>query len=393
MRRAGQERQEQEKQLNMTFCVLSALAIVMVVAGHLGYNIMTVGDLFPYYSFHVPLFMFISGYFYREEEGRHPFSYVKKKVRRLIVPYLVWNLFYGVTAWAMRGAGFAMGEEISLRTLFVDPFLHGHQFAYNKASWFVPTLFIVEIINMWSRWILERIFPQTGKKAAGDAKEHQIADWIMLIGSLLAGILIVRLSIGGHLWKPYRRLIGRVLFLFPGFQMGQFYFKKLEDKDTLGNIPYFAVVTGIQVVLNICCNGLAFGAVWCNSFSNGPLVPYITTVTGIAFWLRVAKIAAPAVADNRAVRYLGTNTYMVMMHHLMVFMLLKMVIAYAAAHTGLCADFSSDSFRTDIYYVYLVRSAEHFKMVYLAAGVAAPLLLQYGIERAKTRIWLPASRR
>ena len=112
----------------MTFGILSGLAIIMVVAGHLGYNILTVGDLFPYYSFHVPLFMFISGYFYKETEETHPFGYVVKKARRLLMPYLIWNLVYGLTAWLMRWNGFAMGEEISLWTLFLAPFMHGYQF-------------------------------------------------------------------------------------------------------------------------------------------------------------------------------------------------------------------------------------------------------------------------
>lgn len=77
-----QASQNGNRQLNMTFCILSALAIIMVVAGHLGYSILTLGELFPYYSFHIPLFMFISGYFYRESEEEHPLLYIKKKVCR-----------------------------------------------------------------------------------------------------------------------------------------------------------------------------------------------------------------------------------------------------------------------------------------------------------------------
>ncbi len=149
--------QQKNDQLNMTFCVLSALAIIMVVAGHMGYSILTLDELFPYYSFHVPLFMFISGYFYRESEEEHPLSYVKKKVCRLIVPYLIWNLVYGLVAWGLRCAGFAMGEEISFYTLLAAPFLHGHQFAYNNAAWFVPVLFVVEMFNLCARLILGRI--------------------------------------------------------------------------------------------------------------------------------------------------------------------------------------------------------------------------------------------
>ncbi|MBO5208863.1 MAG: acyltransferase family protein [Lachnospiraceae bacterium] len=99
-----------KEKYNMTFCILSGIAIIMIVAGHVGYNILSVGDLFPYYSFHVPLFMFISGYFYKDIEEEHPFAYIKKKVKRLLVPYFIWNVLYGVIAWLLHFAGFGMGK-------------------------------------------------------------------------------------------------------------------------------------------------------------------------------------------------------------------------------------------------------------------------------------------
>lgn len=372
--------QQKKDQLNMTFCVLSALAIIMVVAGHMGYSILTMDELFPYYSFHVPLFMFISGYFYRESEEEHPLAYVKKKVRRLIVPYLIWNLIYGLVAWGLRSVGFAMGEEISFYTLLVAPFLHGHQFAYNNAAWFVPVLFTVEMLNLFARSILRRILRYLDRRE-GKQNGGEITEWLMLVGSLFVGMTVVWLAVGGHIWGNYRIMPGKILFLFPCFQMGQFYYRKLEKHDTLGNLPYFAIVIGIQVLLHVCCNGLAFSAVWCGSFANGPLIPYVTTVSGIAFWLRIARMIAPGLETSRAVRYLGRNTYAVMMHHLMAFMLVKTLLAGIAARTGDFADFDWELFRTDIYYVYLVRGAEHFKMVYLVAGITLPLLLQKGLDR------------
>ena len=57
----GSGLENDKTEYNITFGILTGTAIVMVVAGHLGYGVLTVGDLFPYYSFHVPLFMFISG--------------------------------------------------------------------------------------------------------------------------------------------------------------------------------------------------------------------------------------------------------------------------------------------------------------------------------------------
>lgn len=44
---------------NRQFQILSALGIIFVVAGHLGYGVFDIGGLFPYYSFHVYIFLFV----------------------------------------------------------------------------------------------------------------------------------------------------------------------------------------------------------------------------------------------------------------------------------------------------------------------------------------------
>lgn len=369
----------QKQTYNMTFCILSGLAMIMVVAGHLGYDLMAVGGLFPYYSFHVPLFMFISGYFYKDGEEEHPLAYVKKKCKRLLLPYLIWNLIYGLIALFLRTRGFAMGEEINFRTLFLMPFLHGYQFIYNYAAWFVPVLFIIEIINLLMRLIARRLLAFIRTVHA-----DSLLEWLYLIASLLVGMAVVYLAIGGHVWGNYKAP-GRILFLFPCFQMGQFYRKKLEKHDTLGNLPYFAILIGIQTLLHLCCNGLAFSSVWCTGFANGPLIPYMTIVSGIAFWLRIARILTPIAGESRAVQYLGRHTFTVMMHHVMVFMLIKIVLANIAAHSDFCADFDFEQYYANIDYIYLVRGVEHFKMIYLAAGIVIPLLLRYAAEAIITK--------
>ena len=59
-------------------------------------------------------------------------------------------------------------------------------------------------------------------------------------------------------------------------------------------------------------------------------------------------------------------------------MLVKMVLAGIASHTGYLTDFDFVRFFADIDYYYLVKGSEAFQMVYLAAGVGLPLLLQKG---------------
>lgn len=85
----------------------------------------------------------------------------------------------------------------------------------------------------------------------------------------------------------------------------------------------------------------------------------------------------PVMASSRAVRFLGQNTYTVMMHHVAVFMLIKAILAGIASGTAFCGDFDFAQFYSNIDYIYLVNGAEHFKMVYLAAGIVVPLALRY----------------
>ena len=61
---------------NKEFRILSAIGIILVVAGHLGYDAFDIGGLFPYYSFHVFIFLFVSGYFYKEEAEDRIVSYI-----------------------------------------------------------------------------------------------------------------------------------------------------------------------------------------------------------------------------------------------------------------------------------------------------------------------------
>mgnify|MGYP006862531833 FL=1 len=55
---------------NKEFRILSAIGMILVVAGHLGFNVFDVGGLFPYYSFHVFIFLFVFGYFYKKQSEK-----------------------------------------------------------------------------------------------------------------------------------------------------------------------------------------------------------------------------------------------------------------------------------------------------------------------------------
>lgn len=360
-----------DKQINTVFRVLSAFAILLVVAGHADFHILDMGGLFPYYSFHVTVFLFISGYFYEETAERETGAYLCRKAYRLLAPYFIWNLFYGLFATVLHGLGFTEGRNIGFWELFVEPFLGGHQFGWNFPSWFVPALFVVEVLNVFMR------------KALGWLRWNK--EWLILSACLLAGMFTVWLAIGGHVWGYYK-FPGRILFMMPCYQMGYFYKKKLEKRDTLPDGIYFGVLLVLQLVIVYSCRGLAYSVVWCTSFANGPAVPYLTAVTGIAFWLRVSKILAPFLGKCAGVDWLGRNTYAVMMHHMLGFLLVKGILYGVYMFSPWCRDFDAAAFFGDAGYVYVPAGMNAFRWVYVAAGIAVPFLLKKGAQETRRMV-------
>ena len=361
----------EKKRDNDTFRILSAIGIILIVAGHADFQIFDLGGLFPYYSFHVAIFLFISGYFYDESDEVHIGAYIRRKARRLLVPYFLWNLFYGFLAAALKYFGFIIGDGISFKTLFLDPFLTGHQFGYNFPAWFVPALFLVEVINVCMRRVLTAI--------------RLNREYLIMAAVLLTGILTVWFAIGGHVWGYYK-FPGRILFMLPAFELGQLYKKKLERKDTLPSGIYFSVLFIVQLVVVFSCAGLAYSTVWCASFANGPVVPFVTMVTGIAFWLRVSKILSPLLPELRGIRQIGENTYGIMMHHIFAFFLVKEAFFALSLFTPWCADFDKAAFLTDVNYIYLLNGIDVSKWIYMAAGIVIPLLIGKVSEKGYHRL-------
>lgn len=348
---------------NMQFCLLSALGMIFVVDGHLGHSFFDIGGLFQYYSFHMQLFVFISGYFYRCGSEEHIGSYIQRKFQRLMIPYFIWNLIYGLIAGYLRGHGFTFGEPLSLYRLFVEPFRLGYQFTLNHAAWFVPTLFLTETVHV--------LLVRAGHRIkAGCALRT-----LFCFGLGIAGIFLSKHIGTGGFMLP----IIKVMFLLPIYSAGVWYRERLEERDKVGNAVYFSILIGAALLLLYSGKTLIYAVSHCQDFP-GYLLPYATAALGIAFWLRVSRILSPVCQNSRLVYWLGRNTFPVMMHHMMAFFLFNTLFAVAASHTSLFAGFDFAAYKTDFYYCYVPKGIVQFKIVYLAAGIMAPLLLQKGID-------------
>lgn len=121
------------------------IGIFLVFLGHTALPY----PLFIYlFSFHMPLFFFLSGYLYRPGKHNSWWDFLKSKFKKLIIPYA---LFFAILFiyWILigRAIGDIQNLNVKISTIFYEFF---YASAYLKTPfaplWFLLTLFWVELI-------------------------------------------------------------------------------------------------------------------------------------------------------------------------------------------------------------------------------------------------------
>ena len=358
---------------NYTFVFLYAIGSILIVASHCGNGgINLFFDIFPPYAFHLGLFMFCSGYFYKSKNEDNFRGYFLKKVKRLIIPMYVWNIVYGLFVQLTRIKGFTIGFDFTLYNVVIAPLINGHQFTYNMCFWFIPELFLIEMITCLLRKLLNKYI--------------KINEYIFFIFYLLLGILGVYLSNLG-LNSGWMLLVLRTLFFFPFFGMGILYNRKLEKYDKLSNIKYFSLILTIQfIIIFILGKVPSFTPSWCIDFTDIIFLPFLVGYLGIAFWLRIAKILEPLAKSSKIINCISENALPIMAHQFFGFFVLKSIYAVLSKITPLFHDFNFPEFKKNIWYYYIPNNTISFYFLYLVFGIVIPILIAYLIDKCKKKI-------
>lgn len=356
---------EKSTGVNLQFKLLSAIGICIIVAGHCNSGGLSLAyEWFPIYSFQLTMFAFISGYFYKSKNEDNIISYIWKRFKRLVIPAYLWNIVYGLFALLLTYCSYTFLPKVNLYNLFVMPFIDGEEFLFNLGSWFVYPLFCVCVINVLFRKLL---------KLLKISNEYIIMAVYLAIGmvSVWACIEYPQVKNGAML------LVFRTLFFLPGFSMGYFYKEKLEMHDKMSNVSYFVILFSIQLLLILFCQDLAYTPSGCSGYKNGFIIPYVTSITGIAFWLRVTKILTPAIKNWKLIRLVADNTYSIMIHHFFGFMCIKWLFFAINLGGNMCKDFNVANLKGYFWYFYLPNGKTQFAIVYVLAGIFIPILIKY----------------
>lgn len=302
-----------DKILSEKINILKALAIILVVSGHLEFRFF---DMFPPYSFQLALFFFISGMLFKEKYLDNVLEYIKRRVKSLLLLYFVYSTFYMlVTIGLEKLTGRFWGMELNLKNFFITPFLNGHQFDLSCPMWFVPQLFITMIMFLF----LER-------QLRGFSEKIKFLFYV-IIG--LSAIPLCKFFPVTPIFLVLIRTMFSLLFVY----LGYFYIKKIHNNYNIFTPKILGIVTCLQALLWHFNRdftpehgiGLSYVLVWAR-FDNQLIVPVLTSITGIWFSLFFVEITYNYLKNIKFVKIIGENTYHIMANHLFIMYIITAII-------------------------------------------------------------------
>lgn len=182
--------------------VFRGVGILLMVMGHIGFS--GIFDKFIH-AFHMPMFFFVTGYFYRSKNDMKVSQYLLKKVKTLLLPYIVFGLFH-------FGVWLALNWDVrSLDPLCHLLFENTTNMPISGALWFLTSLFFADVIYFF-----------TNRYVKCDWIKHVIVFVIVMIGHFAKSLIAFRLPYGldaafvgvglihsGHIARAYEKRTGR----------------------------------------------------------------------------------------------------------------------------------------------------------------------------------------
>lgn len=367
---------ENNNQFNYQMCILKAIAICFVVFGHVRADRLAIGTLyglFPYYSFHIPLFLFVTGYFYKKVENFNVLPLVYKKVKNYVVYFYCVNGLFLIVQTLLRYRGFSIGDTFSLLTWLILPWITLEPKTFAAPTWYLIAAFIAEIIYIFLRNLVALIIKNE------KAKEICIG---LLCTAL--GVSALYLCHYASLSNPLKVII-RSCIMIPFLDTGFLYRYYLEKIDNTPSIIYFSIVLMLQYLLLLVTknNNLHFLLHDLSGFENVGVEYYFAGISGIALWLRVSRLLSK-LPESKLIINIGMNTKYIMANHLFGFFLLNCFFALLKSNgfiPSFFERFSIGEFKRTIYFTYKVEP--RIIPIYFAFGIAFSLVIVYTMKLAR----------
>lgn len=357
---------------NLAFRYLYGFAILFVLLSHCdGGGVEMLSNWMHFGAFHLGIFVFGSGYFFREEKLLNPRLYLWNKVKRLLIPLWCWNLFYGLFLTLLHGFGFTFGEPLTLRGILLFPINSENLYVLNMGSWFIFPFFCVQILYGAGKLLLNLL------------GRPKVTDRILQALFVAAGFAGVYFA--GHGYHEYALYpVFRILYFMPFYAFGMLYRDFLEK--ALSKAPaalYFGTCLLISLMLNARFGKPVYVIPSSCDYPFGMWATYLAGAVGILFWLRVSAVLADFGKECIPLLVLGRSTWDIMFHQFAGIMAVKAVFAVTGRIFGIFRDFDPAAFSGDIWYLYRPGGMKEFALLYVLGAIGISLGVKALLEKGR----------
>lgn len=372
MNKRQEIQKEGEGDENLTFRYLYGFAILFVVLSHCdGGGVEMLSNWMHFGAFHLAVFVFGSGYFFRKEKLEKPLLYLWNKIKKLLIPLWCWNLFYGLVLTLLHGMGFTFGEPLTLRGILLFPVNSENLYVLNMGSWFIFPFFCVQILY------------GVGKALLDLCGKRELTDRILQAVFIAAGFVGVYLA--GHGYHEFVLYpVFRILYFMPFYVFGILYKEGLEK--ILSKIPASLYLGGCLVVsllLNAHFGKAVYTIPSSCDYPFGMWATYLAGVVGILFWLKIAALLADFGKQCTLLMVLGRSTWDIMFHQFAGIMAVKAVFAMGNRLFGVFRDFDFAAFSGDIWYLYRPGGMKEFAVLYVMGAVGVSLAVKALLRKGR----------
>src|SRR5690349_6040281 len=280
--------------------IAKGIGILLVVLGHNDFEVISLFVQRLIYSFHMPLFFFLSGYFINASIPF--FDFFKKRFNALMKPYIFTIFLIYFTSVSFEKMGFNTAITRTVKSLYGS----GHYLDWVQL-WFLPHLFVVSLYAFVFIRLMSRI-------------SNRWVRWGILLATLAITIPFLNifypfpLSILGRDYELWGLPFSLDLVLASGFffLLGNEVRQATTEK-TFDNWLLLAATGGIVLLLNILFPyEIDFNIRLYESF----LVNTTEAILGILFILALARqIEVHTTRLASVLKYLGNISLIILLFH------------------------------------------------------------------------------
>lgn len=338
---------------NDTVSVLKAIGIILMVIGHSTCP-MWLHDAI--YSFHMPLFLMMSGYCLSDKylTDRGDKTFIIKRLKSLYIPFVKWNIVFILlhnflldTKFVSDffGVGSYSNHEIADRIAYTITYMVDLELLVSPI-WFLKELLLASVITLYALRLFRR-------------------KWIVFAILFLIVCLFVKL----HVIIPYID-VGARTFLCATFFCAGYLFRKVESK--LKKLNKSVVILSGLVLLLLSSLFYKMG-VALDYYNMKTMVPYsICAILGCISLYFITARMLPCInyRFHAYLVYLGDNTLPILVGHFSVFaiisklLLLGGVVSDAATHNAI-----------------VLTENKSLWALYSICGVIIPILINYCYQK------------